>query len=181
VKHMQRFSSFSPELLHRIGQIDTRNQRILQHGNKQQKALVFACDVAQAEWLAYGWRRKYQNAEIARAITAQTPYALRRKWLSEFMNPDSPLKILVNVGVLTTGFDAPKVERLILARPTMSRILFEQMVGRGLRGPKFGGYPQCTVIDIVDNFTNFGTIQAAGAFEKDWLIGKRSRKQPRGN
>lgn len=173
VKHMDKFSSFSPGLLHRIGQLEERNQRIIQHGNRQQKTLVFACDVAQAEWLAHEWRSKYNDSSIARAITATTPYTLRRKWLSDFITPESSLNILVNVGVLTTGFDAPKVERLILARPTMSRILFEQMVGRGLRGPKFGGYPQCTVIDVVDNFTNFGTIKSAKAFEKDWLHGKR--------
>jgi superfamily II DNA or RNA helicase len=83
----------------------------------------------------------------------------------------------VNVGVLTTGFDAPKVERLILARPTMSRVLFEQMVGRGLRGPKFGGYEKCTVIDIVDSFTNFNGLQSASAFEAAWLKGERLKKK----
>tara|TARA_B110001469_G_scaffold118246_1_gene124840 strand:- start:2834 stop:4510 length:1677 start_codon:yes stop_codon:yes gene_type:complete len=171
-KHMLKFSSFSPELLERVGKIPGRNTKILRHGSDTQKTLVFACDTLQAHLLAHEWRKRYDNKNIARSITAETPYALRRRWLQEFMDTESELKIIVNVGVLTTGFDAPKVERLILARPTMSRVLFEQMVGRGLRGPLFGGYESCKVIDIVDSFTNFGGIKAAAAFEHAWLKGK---------
>jgi len=59
--------------------------------------------------------------------------------------------VLCNYGVLTTGFDAPSVRCVVVARPTASPILYEQMVGRGMRGPEFGGTKQCLVIDVDDN------------------------------
>ena len=79
----------------------------------------------------------------------------------------------MNVGTLTTGFDAPIVRRVIMARPTTSPVLFEQMIGRGLRGPKFGGTEKCTVVDIVDSFELFGSPKGFTRFEQDWISGKR--------
>jgi len=45
---------------------------------------------------------------------------------------DKPLKFICNVGVLTTGFDAPNVDCIALLRPTQSLTLYHQMIGRGL-------------------------------------------------
>lgn len=59
-----------------------------------------------------------------------------------------------------------------MARPT-SPILFEQMIGSGLHGPRFGGTEKCTVIDIVDTFHIHGGIRGFQRFERDWMRGKR--------
>jgi superfamily II DNA or RNA helicase len=150
LEHLEQYASFSPELLKRVGEIPERNKTIIEQVTRdttQQPTLVFACDIAQAESLAYKWREKGINA---RAITAHTHPSLRRLWIKDFT--ENRLRVLVNVGTLTTGFDAPVVSRLIMGRPTTSPILFEQMIGRGLRGPKFGGTEKCTIIDIVDSF-----------------------------
>jgi superfamily II DNA or RNA helicase len=56
--------------------------------------------------------------------------------------------------VLTTGFDAPKVSHVVMARPTVSQVLYEQMVGRGLRGRVFGGTDTCVILDCQDDFGN---------------------------
>jgi superfamily II DNA or RNA helicase len=56
------------------------------------------------------------------------------------------LDVLCNCALLTTGFDAPKVRSVVIARPVLSRVLFQQMVGRGLRGPKNGGTETCTIV-----------------------------------
>jgi superfamily II DNA or RNA helicase len=53
---------------------------------------------------------------------------------------------------LTTGFDAPKVSHVVMARPTVSQVLYEQMIGRGLRGPRFGGTATCVIIDLEDKY-----------------------------
>ncbi|WP_395312115.1 hypothetical protein V4U86_19060 [Mycobacterium sp. AMU20-3851] len=53
--------------------------------------------------------------------------------------------------MLTTGFDAPSVRCVVVARPTVSHVLYEQMIGRGLRGPAFGGTDKCLIIDVDDN------------------------------
>ena len=57
-------------------------------------------------------------------------------------------KVLINVGVLTEGFDEPTVETIILARPTRSTLLYTQIVGRGTRLHE--GKPHCTVLDFAD-------------------------------
>ena len=64
--------------------------------------------------------------------------------------------VLVNFGILTTGFDAPNIGAVFITRPTNSIILYSQMLGRGLRGPKVGGMKKCIVYDVVDNIKGFG-------------------------
>jgi len=64
--------------------------------------------------------------------------------------------VLVNYGILTTGFDAPNIDALFITRPTSSIILYSQMLGRGLRGPKVGGNENCILYDVVDNISGYG-------------------------
>jgi DNA repair protein RadD len=59
--------------------------------------------------------------------------------------------VLLNYGVLTTGFDAPKTDVCIIARPVRSIVLYSQMVGRILRGPKNKGNKTNTLYTIKDN------------------------------
>ena len=66
--------------------------------------------------------------------------------------------VLLNYGVLSTGFDAPKVSTVIIARPTKSAVLYSQMVGRGLRGPAMGGTETCTIIDVPDHLDRYGDL-----------------------
>ena len=170
-KDLEQYATFSNSLLKRVGKSHERNKMIIEQVTRdptEQQSLVFACDVRQAEALAYQWRSK---GITARAITATTHPALRRQWIDEFSK--GQLRVLVNVGTLTTGFDAPIVRRVIMARPTTSPVLFEQMIGRGLRGPKFGGTEKCTVVDIVDSFELFGSPKGFTRFEQDWISGKR--------
>jgi superfamily II DNA or RNA helicase len=62
-----------------------------------------------------------------------------------------------------------------MARPTVSQVLYEQMLGRGLRGPKFGGTEQCVIIDCEDNYRADRPRLGYQLFRDVW--GKRS--QPR--
>jgi superfamily II DNA or RNA helicase len=70
--------------------------------------------------------------------------------------------------VLTTGFDAPKVTHVVMGRPTVSQVLYEQMVGRGLRGAKFGGTSHCTIIDCVDDYRGNRPQLGYEAFREVW-------------
>ncbi|MDE2824463.1 MAG: helicase-related protein, partial [Chloroflexota bacterium] len=70
--------------------------------------------------------------------------------------------VLVNFGVLTTGFDAPRASAVVIARPTQSLVLYSQMVGRAIRGPRAGGTDTCEVVTVVDpNLPGFGDVAAA--------------------
>lgn len=98
----------------------------------------------------------------ARAITGETPMQERRKWIEDFKS--GGIQVLSNFGVLTTGFDAPNIEAVIIARPTTSVVLYSQMVGRGLRGSFVGGTERCTLVDVVDNIQNMPEIPQAFTF-----------------
>jgi len=69
--------------------------------------------------------------------------------IQEFLDRGHDPCVMVNVGMLTTGFDDPKVRCVVLARLTFSKNLFWQMIGRGLRGPFAGGTPDCYIIDPI--------------------------------
>jgi superfamily II DNA or RNA helicase len=70
--------------------------------------------------------------------------------------------ILCNYGVLTTGFDAPAASAAVIARPTMSLVLYSQMVGRVIRGPKAGGTATCEIVTVTDpGLPGFGDVAEA--------------------
>ena len=64
--------------------------------------------------------------------------------------PDPEPRVLVNYGILATGFDAPNTSAALIARPTKSLVLYSQMVGRALRGTRVGGNAQAEIVTVVD-------------------------------
>lgn len=96
-------------------------------GDRQ--TLVFTASVAQAERLAEILNRHRQGC--AQFVYAKTDDDARAKMLFGFQ--DRKFQYLVNCGICTEGWDCPSVEVVALARPTKSRALYSQMVGRGTR------------------------------------------------
>jgi superfamily II DNA or RNA helicase len=95
-----------------------------------------------------------------------TPKTERLRLIDEYKNEDAAPKILCNYGVLTTGFDAPQTSAAVIARPTRSLVLYSQMVGRAIRGPKAGGNTTAEIVTVVDSaLPGFGNV--AEAF-KNW-------------
>ena len=109
--------------------------------------LYFGPSVLDAECMTFLLRQESVHAAF---VSGNTQDVTRRKFIAEFK--EKKLKILCNCEVLTTGFDAPRVTHVVMARPTVSQVLYEQMLGRGLCGKKFGGTESCTVIDCEDNY-----------------------------
>jgi superfamily II DNA or RNA helicase len=93
------------------------------------KTLVFAASVAQAERLCEIINRHKPGQ--AQFVCGTTPKEYRRKLFNGYS--DGEFQYLVNVGVATEGFDEPGIECVVLARPTKSRALYTQMIGRGTR------------------------------------------------
>jgi superfamily II DNA or RNA helicase len=153
-RELKRFSEFKdlpPEYLERLGLSAERNAIILARLvriPRRSKTLVFACSVTHAEVLTLGLNRILGNG-CAALVTADTPRAERYAAIERFRKGD--LRYLCNVGVLSTGFDAPVTDVVCVTRPTASAVLYEQMVGRGLRGPLNGGTKECRVIDVQDH------------------------------
>ncbi len=85
----------------------------------------------------------YLPKETSMLVTGDTPLPMRDDIISRFKNRE--IKFLVNVSVLTTGFDAPHVDLIALLRPTESISLYQQIIGRGLR--LFEGKKDCLILD----------------------------------
>ncbi|PYH48906.1 DEAD/DEAH box helicase [Aspergillus saccharolyticus JOP 1030-1] len=124
----------------RINDITVRAWLANAEGRKS--TLVFCVDVAHTTELTMAFRRRGIDA---RFITAQTPKAVRGEQLQSFKNQEFP--VLVNCGLFTEGTDIPNIDCVLLARPTRSRNLLVQMIGRGLR--LFPGKKDCHIIDMV--------------------------------
>jgi len=110
---------------------------------RNRRVLAFAAGVSHAHSLAAVFREGGLRAE---ALDGETPYPVRRELLSAFRAGE--VEAVVNYGVLTEGYDEPSVSCVLLARPTKSTPLYQQMVGRGLR--PFPGKRDCLVIDVAD-------------------------------
>ncbi|MCY3816199.1 MAG: DEAD/DEAH box helicase family protein [Gammaproteobacteria bacterium] len=123
------------------------------------RVLVFAATVEHARMLSAILVARDVRSNV---VTGLTPERARGLAIRTFKSDDEVPMVLVNFGVLTTGFDAPKASAVVIARPTRSLVLFSQMVGRAIRGPRAGGTEACEVVTVVDpNLPGFGDVAAA--------------------
>jgi hypothetical protein len=128
-----------------------------QHCAGRRKSLIFVVSVAQAEAVAAALR---ERGRAVAAVSGETDKDERRKILKKLHTGE--LECVVNCMVLTEGFDEPSVDAVILARPTQSKPLMIQMVGRGLR--LFPNKTDCLVIDMVGASKRNTLVQAAVLF-----------------
>ncbi len=112
--------------------------------------LIFATTVRHAETVA---ALLQMRGISARAVSGNTDTAVRRAIVEQFRNGE--IDVLVNYGVFREGFDAPKTQAIIVARPVFSPNLYFQMIGRGLRGPLNGGSERCLILNVADNILSF--------------------------
>ena len=82
------------------------------------------------------------------------------------------LQILCNYGVLSTGFDDPKVDVVFIARKTNSIILYSQIIGRGLRGPEIGGTQVCDIYTVIDNISDLPSNDQISSYFDEYFINK---------
>ena len=114
----------------------------LANAHDRKSTLAFCVDVQHTKSLTDTFR---QYGIDARYITASTPKDVRAGQLRAFRNQEYP--VLLNCGLFTEGTDIPNIDCVLLARPTRSRNLLIQMIGRGLR--LFPGKRNCHIIDMV--------------------------------
>ena len=160
------------------------------------KMLVFATSIAHASRLCEIYNR--HTHDIARFVHGGTPKDERQKIFDDFATGRA--QILVNVGVATEGYDCPGIQVVAIARPTKSRALYAQMVGRGTR-PLTGtvdgladaearrtaigdsGKPDLHVIDFVGNAGRHKLISAAdilgGKYDDD-VVARAAEKAKSG-
>lgn len=109
--------------------------------------LVFTRFVDEAQRLA-------EAVEGVEVVTGELNKKERERLLSAFRS--GGIKVVANVGVLTTGFDYPELDTIVMARPTMSLALWYQIVGRAIR-PHVG--KDAWIVDLGGNLRRFGRVE----------------------
>ncbi|EOD9427107.1 DEAD/DEAH box helicase [Vibrio harveyi] len=117
-------------------------EQIIQYAKERKGVMVFAATVRHAQEI-HGLLPEGETA----IVIGDTPTPERDAIIQSFKN--RKIKYLVNVSVLTTGFDAPHVDLIAILRPTESVSLYQQIVGRGLRLSE--GKSECLVLDYAGN------------------------------
>lgn len=154
-------------VLRLLGQDTQRNLTILPAiedlMTRHRRVIVFSPSVENARVLTAILSIR---GHVAFVVTGQSNETEREKAIRRFKSGDNCAMVLVNYGVLTTGFDAPAISAAVIARPTRSLVLYSQMVGRATRGTRAGGNEDAEIVTVVDpHLPGFGSV--ADAF-KNW-------------
>jgi superfamily II DNA or RNA helicase len=143
-----------------IAEHRVRNNAIVKeyvdHSDEYGQTLVFALNVKMAVALSALFKNAGVNADfvvssIKDMVTGVTVSgADNERKIGDFR--EGKLDVLVNCNILTEGTDLPKVQSVFLTRPTKSRILMTQMIGRALRGEKAGGTKKAYIVSFIDDW-----------------------------
>lgn len=117
-------------------------RQIIEYAQDRQGVMIFAATVEHAREVT-----GLLPDGAAALITGETPLPERDRLIDAFKA--RTLKFLVNVAVLTTGFDAPHVDLIVVLRPTESLSLYQQIIGRGLRLAE--QKQECLILDYAGN------------------------------
>ena len=111
---------------------------------KDKRTVVFCASVKHAEQIVALFKEKGVSAE---AVSGSMKTSERKELLVKFAKGE--LKVLCACDLLNEGWDCPETEVLFMARPTMSKVLYTQQLGRGMRLSE--GKEYLMVFDFVDN------------------------------
>ncbi|EMG45566.1 hypothetical protein G210_4250 [Candida maltosa Xu316] len=139
------------ELYSQLSDLEINEKTLLSYmklGDDYKSTMIFCVNIEHCRELCGLFQSKGINAQY---VTGETNKTERSYIIEDFKN--GKISVLCNVGVFTEGTDIPNIDSIILARPTRSRSLALQMIGRGLRLHKDKDH--CHIIDLV-NLTRFG-------------------------
>lgn len=140
---------------------------------KDRKTLVFTPTVAMAEHVA---AECVGLGLVANWVSGETDMDQRKRILREFH--EQPAGVLVNCAVLTEGYDEPAVDCVVVARPTKSRALYAQMIGRGTR--RHPGKDYCLVLDVVGASADHSLVGVPSLFGLGGKLRKRAENASAG-
>lgn len=144
---------------------------ILRYGTDRRAMLLFCSGVKHAALVSAAMQQRGIEAPV---IEGNTSAVRRDDCISKFKAGE--LKALVNINVLSVGFDAPHVDLIALLRPTKSPGLYYQQIGRGLR--RADGKENCLVLDLAGNIAEHGPIDSLNDRIKKARSAKEKGKAP---
>lgn len=165
-KRKFNLEALGESVLEKIAKNRDRNRAIVNHWleerNKYGQTLVFALNVVNAVALNKLFREEGVKSEF---VVGSVQDALRARNISPKENREAirrfrngETEVLINVNILTEGTDIPGVQTVFLTRPTVSKVLMMQMIGRGLRGSNAksgdgqGGTKETYIVTFIDNW-----------------------------
>ena len=157
-------NDFNMEQVESIMNRKVINQKVVEeylNHAEGRKTVVFCSTIKHAEDLLEEFIDQGVNAEM---VTGDTPKSERAQTLHDLVHND--LKVVVNVAVLTEGFDAPPVSCIILTSPCSQKATMVQMIGRGLRTINPEEFPDlvkrdCIVLDFGTSVLTHGSLEDA--------------------
>ncbi|MDA8206363.1 MAG: DEAD/DEAH box helicase [Thermaerobacter sp.] len=167
------------EALAQVVDTPARNALIVQHWQRaaaDRRTLVFATNVLHAQRLAAAFQRQHVRADW---VAGSLPRTVRQARLHALHT--GAIQVLVNVALLTEGYDEPRIDCIVMARPTESAIVYTQAIGRGTRL-----HPEkrdCLVLDFVDNSTRHALwsvgrlLGMEDAWLAKWSVREAARRQ----
>ena len=167
----KKHKDLPPDFLVKLAKDVVRNHAIvtklrnLFREDPTRNILFFAINVEHSKMIAV-WLLK--NNIPAFHLDANVDLRSRKACIEAFRK--GKIQVLCNYGVLSTGFDAPKVDCVFISRPTASAVLHSQMIGRGLRGPRIGGTERCLIVEVKDNIENYAEdfLQSFDTYRELW-------------
>ncbi len=151
--------------------VEAACQEIVAATHDRRAVLIFATGIKHGRHVQDVLRRKHGVA--CGFVSGETPTDERDATLKAFR--DGAMQYLCNVNVLTTGFDAPNIDCVVMLRPTMSPGLYYQMTGRGFR--LFPGKANCLVLDFGGNVLRHGPVDAIRIQERPGGTGEAPAKE----
>ncbi len=147
---------------------DALVSEIMARAEGRRSWLLFCAGVQHAQAMADALVAAGVKAEC---VTGATPRKERERIIASFKAGE--ITALTNANVLTTGFDAPDTDLIVLARPTLSPALYVQMAGRGMRLKS--RIDDCLVLDFAGCVETHGPVTAVIPPSKN---GEKSGKPP---
>lgn len=117
----------------------------------RKRILIFVPSIEEADSL----HKKIPNSGV---VHSKMDGIVRREVLEKFEK--GKIDVVVNVSVLTVGYDNPKLDTIIMARPTSSITTYYQSIGRGVRIDPDGYKKDCKLIDLSGNYNTFGSVES---------------------
>lgn len=163
IRSMENDPEVAEDILEKLGLDAARNEAILSAIvdalTRHDRIIVFTPSVENARLLQAMLTIKDVEAIF---VAGETESGERELRIKRYKSGGSNKIVMLNYGVLTTGFDAPRTSCAIIARPTKSLVLYSQMVGRATRGVLAGGNKEAEIITVTDpDLHGFGSVTEA--------------------
>lgn len=162
LQSIEKFDNIPKDIAEQIASNGFRNKVIVEqykrHKEKYGKTIVFALNRVHAVALKQSFDLAGIKSEFI--ISGNTSDFIgiditdikMEESIKKYKNDE--IDVLINVNILTEGVDLPETKTIFLTRPTISKTLMTQMIGRGLRGERAGGTKEANIVTFIDDWND---------------------------